>query len=57
VTPARQNCNETQWEGLNIKSDVSVNVDVFNRSFVTQFPKVAVDYDIDLSRYCPARKF
>ena len=32
-------------------------MDVFNRSFVTQFQKVALDYDIDLSRYCPTRKF
>ena len=32
-------------------------MDAFNRKFVTQFPKVAFDYDVDLSRYCPTRKF
>jgi len=57
VTPTIQNCAQTQRKGLNIKSDISVNVDVFNRRFVTQFPKVALDYDFDLSRYCPTRDF
>jgi len=57
VTPTIQNCAQTQRKGLNIKSDISVNVDVFNRRFVTQFPKVALDYDFDLSRYCPTREF
>ena len=57
VTPTTQNCDQTQWKGLNIKSDISVNVDVFNRRFVTQFPKVELDYAVDLSRYCPTRKF
>ena len=57
VTPTRQNCDQTQWKGLNINSDIFVNMEVFNRRFVTQFPKVALDYDFDLSRYCPTRKF
>jgi len=43
VTPTRQNCDQTQLKGLNIKSDISVNVNVFNRRFVTHFPKVALD--------------
>jgi hypothetical protein len=51
VTPTIQNCDQTQWKGLNI----SVYVDVFNRRFVTQFSKVALYYD--LSRYCPTREF
>jgi hypothetical protein len=55
VTPTRQNCDQTQWKGLNIKSAISVNVDVFNRRFVTQFPKVALDYFVNLSRYCPTK--
>jgi hypothetical protein len=57
VTPTTHNCDQTQRKALNIKSDISVNVDVFNRRFVTQFPKVALDYDFDLSRYCPTREF
>jgi hypothetical protein len=57
VTPTRQNCDQTQWKRLNFKSVISGNVDVVNRRFVTQFPKVALDYDVDLSRYCPTRKF
>jgi hypothetical protein len=57
VTPTTQNCDQTQWKGLNIKSDISVNVDVFNRRFLTQFPKVALYYDFDLSRYCLTREF
>jgi hypothetical protein len=56
VTPTRQNCNQTHRKGLNIKSVISVNVDVFNRRFVMQFPKVALDYDFDLSRCSPVRK-
>jgi hypothetical protein len=52
VTPTIQNCDQTQWKGLNI----SVNVDVFNRRFVTQFSKVAY-YDFDFSRYCPTRDY
>jgi hypothetical protein len=55
VTPSRQNGDQTQWKGLRIKSDISVNMDAFNRIFVKQFPKVALDYDVDLSRYCPKR--
>jgi len=35
-----------------MKSDIPVNVDLFNRRFGTQFPKVALDYDVNLSRYC-----
>jgi len=46
VTPIRQNCNQTQWKGLNIKSDMVVNEDVFNRRLVTQLPKVALDYGV-----------
>ena len=42
---------------VDIKSDISVSVDVFNRKFVTQFPKVALDNSVDLSTYCPTRKF
>jgi len=57
VTPTTQNCDQTQCKGLNIKSDISVSVDVFNQRFVTQFPKVALYYDFDLSRYCPTREF
>ena len=56
VTPTRQNCDQTQWKMFNIKSELSVNVDVFSRRFVTQFPKVAVDYDVDLSRKLPNKK-
>jgi hypothetical protein len=29
---------------------------VFNQRSVMQFPKVALDYDFDLSRCCPTRK-
>jgi hypothetical protein len=57
VIPTRQNWDQTQLKGLNTKSYISVNIDVFNRRFVTQFPKVALDKDVDLSRYCPRRKF
>ena len=57
VTPIAQNCNQTQWKGLNIKTDIAVNVDVFNRRLVTQLPKVALDYEVVLSRYCRTRKF
>ena len=56
VTPIRQNCNQTQWKELDIKSDIAVNVDVLNRRLVTQLPKVALDYD-GLIRCCPTRKF
>ena len=55
VTPTTQKCDQTQLKGL--KREVSVNMDMFNRRFITQFPKVALDYDVDLSRYCPTRKF
>jgi hypothetical protein len=57
VTPTGQNCDQTRWKGRNIKSGISVDMDVFNRRFVTQFPEVALDYVVDLSRYCPTRKF
>jgi hypothetical protein len=57
VTPTRQNCDQTQLKRLNIKSAISVNMDVFNRRFLTQFPKVALDDDVDLSIYCRTRKF
>jgi hypothetical protein len=56
VTPTTQNCDQTQWIGRNITSDIAVNVDLFNRRFVTQFPKVALDYGIDLSRKLPNKK-
>ena len=46
-----------KWKGLNITSDISVSLDIFNRRFVIQFPKVTLVYDIDLSRYCATRKF
>ena len=46
VTPVRQNFNQTHWKRLNIKSDIAVNVDVFNRRFVTQFSKLALDYAV-----------
>jgi hypothetical protein len=39
------------------KSDISGNVEVFNRRISTRFPKVALDCDFDLSRYCPTREF
>jgi len=57
VTPTRQNCDQTQLKVLNIKSNISVNMDVFNRTFVTQFPKVVLDYYVDWSRYYRTRKF
>ena len=41
------NFNQTHWKRLNIKNDIAVNVDVFNRRFVTQFSKVALDYAVD----------
>ena len=44
-------------EGLNIKTDIVVNVDLFNRILVTQLPKVALDYEVVLSRYCRTRMF
>ena len=56
MIPIRQNCNQTQWKGLSIKGDIVVNVDVFNRRLVTQLPKVALGYEVDLSRYCRTRK-
>ena len=28
-------------------------MDVFNRRLVTQLPKVALEYAVDLGRYCP----
>jgi len=37
VTPIRHYCDQTQLKGLNIKSSISVNMDVYNRTFVTQF--------------------
>jgi len=52
VTPTRQNVDQTQLKSLNIKSANSVNTDVFNRRFLTQFPKVPLDDDLDLSRFC-----
>jgi len=57
VTSMRQNCNQNQLKGLNIQSDVSLNVDVFNRRFLTHIPKIALDYDVDLSRYYPNGSF
>ena len=57
VTHTRHNCDQTQCKGLNIRSDIFVNVAVLNLRFVTQIPKVALDYDVDLSRYCATRKF
>ena len=57
VTPTRQNCYQTQWKGRKIKSNIFVNVNMFNRRFVKQFLKVALDYDVDLSRYRPTRRF
>jgi hypothetical protein len=57
VTPTRQNCDQTQWRERNTKSGISANVRVFNRRYVMQFPKVALDYVVDLSRYCRTRKF
>jgi hypothetical protein len=53
----RQNCNQNQLKGLNIQSDISVNMDVFNRRLLTQIPKVALDYDVDWSRYYRTKKF
>jgi len=57
VTPIAHNCNKTQWKWLNIKTDIVVNADVFNRILVTQLPKVALDYEVVLSRYSRTRKF
>jgi len=57
VTPIAHNCNKTQWKGLIVKTDIVVNLDVFNRILVTQLPKVALDYEVVLSRYCRTRKF
>jgi len=57
VTPIRHNSNQTRWKGLNIKSDIFVIVDVFNRRLVTQLLKVALDYEVDFNRYCRTRIF
>jgi len=57
VTSMRKNCNQNQLKGLNIQSDISLTMDVFNRRFLTQFPQVALEDDVDLSRYCRTRKF
>ena len=57
VTAIRENCDQTQLKGLSIKSDISVNMDVFNRRFLTQFPMVTLHNDVDWSRYCRTRKF
>jgi len=57
VTSMRQNCNQNQLKGLNIQSVISLNMDVFNRRFVTQIPKIALDYDVDLSIYYPKGRF
>ena len=57
VTSTRQNCDQTQLTVLNIKCNISVNMDVFNRTFVTQFLKVGLDDDVDWSRYCQTRNF
>jgi len=48
VTRIRKSYDQTQWKGL--KSDIAVNVVVFNGRFFMQFPKVALNYDVDLSR-------
>jgi len=37
VTPTIQNCDQTQWKGRNIKSDIYVSADVFSRRFVRSF--------------------
>jgi hypothetical protein len=55
VTPTIQNCDQTQWKGLNIKSNIFLSVDVFNRRIVIQFSKVTY-YDFDLSRFCLTRE-
>ena len=55
MTPIRQNCNQTQWKGLNFKIGIAVSVDVFNRRLVTQLPKVSLDYAVDLIRYCQTK--
>ena len=57
MTPFAQNCNKTQWKGLNIKTDIVVNEDMFIRILVTQLPKVTLDYEMLLSRYWRTRKF
>ena len=57
VTSMKQNCNQSQLKGLNIQSDISLNMDVFNRRILTQIPKVALDYDVDWSRYYPKGSF
>ena len=57
MTSTIQNCDQNQFKVLNIKSIISVNMDMFNRTFVTQFPKVALEDDVDWSRYCRTRKF
>ena len=50
VTPIGQNWSQTQWKGLDIKSDIAVNVDVFNRRLVTQLPKVATSIWLDTAQ-------
>ena len=42
VTTIRQSCSQTQWKGLNIKSGIAVNVDVFNRIFFYAFSEGSV---------------
>jgi len=56
-TRTRPNCDQTQWKGLNIKSDISINMDVFNRRYITQFRKDALDYDVDLSNTAQQESF
>jgi len=51
VTSMIQICNQNKLKGLNIQSDISFNMDVFNSIFLTKIPKVALDYNVDLSRY------
>ena len=55
LTPTRQNWDQTQLKEL--KSDITVNIDVFNQRFLTPFPRVALDYDDDLSIYCQQESF
>ena len=50
VTSTRQKCKQTQRKWLNIKSDISVKLDVSNRRLVTKFPKVELYYGVDWSR-------
>jgi len=37
VTPTRENCDQNQLKEPNIKSDISVNMDVFNRNLLRDF--------------------